>query len=287
MLQVQHIHTLAHMQTVPGQLFSLLFNMVILCLVMGTGSWVPRVPLDNWLLPHLLTSPPLTFLHFTFKVLFLSPLTSSSSSSSLRPLSHYSWACIFFFFILPIFTLSFWIILCKIESQFPTVSVSEAHCDWCDGFFYYCAEMNGIKFSSYAIMIQFEFSFWEYFSTYVMFLRISLSFFPPQGIKASFLFFHMLFCFVLDIVFCMLQSLCPWPWLLHKMMIYILSDWNDSEWHRLKISHTDAAPDPLYPLYNAPNLHFEDANKDISIPTSPCVRSLHLWTHSSLSCLWT
>ena len=47
---------------------------------------MPRVPLDNWLLPHLLTSPPLTFLHFTFKVLhFFLPLTSSSFLHPLTP----------------------------------------------------------------------------------------------------------------------------------------------------------------------------------------------------------
>jgi len=62
-----HTHT-------SGHFFSLLLNTVILCLLMGTGSSVPRVPPDNWLLPHLLTSLPLTFLHFTFKVLhFFSP----------------------------------------------------------------------------------------------------------------------------------------------------------------------------------------------------------------------
>lgn len=99
-------------------------------------------------------------------------------------------------------------------------------------------------------------------------------FFSSSSIKASFLLFHMLFCLVLDIEFCMLQSLCPWPWPLHKMMIYILSDWNDSEWHRLKLSDTDAAPDLLYLLYNASNLHFEEANKDIGIPTSLCVTSV-------------
>lgn len=58
-----------------GHLLRLLLYTLILCLLMGTGSSEPRVPLDNWLLPHLLTSPPLTLLHFTFKVLhFFSPL---------------------------------------------------------------------------------------------------------------------------------------------------------------------------------------------------------------------
>lgn len=79
-LHVKHTH--AH--TLRDQLFSLL-NVVILCHLMGTGSSVPRVPLDNWLLPHLLTSPPLTFLHFTLKVLhfFCTPEPPSTPCSPL------------------------------------------------------------------------------------------------------------------------------------------------------------------------------------------------------------
>lgn len=87
------LHTLLHTHTLPSHPFTLPLNTVILCLLMGTGSSVPRVPLDNWLLSHLLTSPPLTFLHFTFKVLhFFSPLTSSSC---LRPLTYNTCSCIF------------------------------------------------------------------------------------------------------------------------------------------------------------------------------------------------
>lgn len=77
------------------QLFSLL-NAVILCHLMGTGSSVPRVPLDNWLLPHLLTSPPLTFLHFTSKVLhfFCTPEPRSFPLLSLWLLTFNAYTCL-------------------------------------------------------------------------------------------------------------------------------------------------------------------------------------------------
>lgn len=109
-----HLHT--HMQTLFGHLFSLLLNTVILCLLMGTGSSVPRVPLDNWLLPHLLTSPPLTFLHFTFKVLHISPF----NFYLIPPSSDLLYLLLYFFFHTD-FTSSSLITLCKIESQFPAI----------------------------------------------------------------------------------------------------------------------------------------------------------------------
>lgn len=81
-----------------GHLLRLLLYTLILCLLMGTGSSEPRVPLDNWLLPHLLTSPPLTLLHFTFKVLhFFSPL----NLFHLPPSSDSQHLLVYFAFFLP------------------------------------------------------------------------------------------------------------------------------------------------------------------------------------------
>ena len=143
-----HTHTLTHTltQTLLRPSLTLLLNTVILCLVMGTGSSVPRVPLDNWLLLHLLTSPPLTFLHFTFKVLHFSP---PAHLVLLPPPTRNTRSCVPFFLVLilhcrsqsssakkfnPTFQTYLWVTLILIDVT---------------GFSFFCTRMNGIKFWTY------------------------------------------------------------------------------------------------------------------------------------------
>lgn len=68
-----------------------------------------------------------------------------------------------------------------------------------------------------------------------------------------------------------------WSWLFLKRMIYIRSDWNDSQWRSVK--HIDSLYTP-YICYNASNLHFERQIKvNFQCDPSCCAPPLLICSH--------
>lgn len=251
---------------------------------MGAGGSVPRVPLDNWLLPHLLTSPPLTFLHFTFKVLHFFPhpffFFLFTPSSDLQYLLLYFFLSLYWFYI--VFRSSCAKLNPSIQPYLCMMLFSIHVMDR-----YFALRMNGSFFfqnRTYAIrgnLQDFFFSlhtvFREYFSSYrAMFLTTS----PFPSFSAYTILFVCTRCFVFDI--CMLLSLCPWPWLFLNIMIYIPSVWNGSELHSVKISDTDAALDLLHfgtmhQIYTLMRI----TNITITTFIYIYIYSLHMWNRAT------